>query len=94
MGESQIAKEERYGKGSDLSNKCEGNGWKVIVFPVEVGARGFAAVSLQVCLSKLGLNRARVRTVVKEAADEALRCSFWLWIGRNDKWWEPSKGFS
>jgi len=94
FAESQLAKENRYGEGSDLWNKCVGNGWKVVVFPVEVGARGYAAKSLSACLLKLGLSSLRRRTVVKEAAEEALRCSFWIWIGREDKEWTPSKGFS
>ena len=92
--ESQLAKDDRYGEGSDLWNKCVGNGWKVVLFPVEVGARGYAAKSLSSCLLKLGLSRLRKNTVIREAAEEALRCSFWIWIGREDKEWEPSKGFS
>ena len=35
-----------YGPGSEIFQACKNNGWEVFVFPVEVGARGYAAIYL------------------------------------------------
>jgi hypothetical protein len=84
---SNEIKEIRYGEGSTLWTSCVENGWTVIHFPVEVGARGYAAKSLAACLRRLGLNGRRSKVIIDEAANEALRCSFWIWVARNDKDW-------
>ena len=65
----------------------------MICLPVEVGARGYAGQSLMACVRKLGLGKQRSRTVVKKAADEALRSSFWIWILRARHNWKLSTGF-
>ena len=69
----------RYGPNSDIFRACQKNGWEVYVFPVEVGARGYAATSLQFCLSRLGMPWKTVTTTVKLCSDAALRSSFWIW---------------
>ena len=86
-------KEKSYAKWSDLGMLCSKNGWQVVCFPVEVGARGYAGQSLNTCLRKLGLGRQRTKTVVRKAADEALRCSFWVWILRERQTWKMSTAF-
>ena len=92
--DAHLRKISKYGQGSDLWDRCVKNGWSVELFAVEVGARGYAAKSLPACLSKLGLSQLASRRVVKEAADEALRCTFWIWLARNNKEWSLGKGFS
>ena len=83
-----------YSKASDLGVLCTNNGWEVYCFPVEVGCRGYVADSLPTCLRKLGLGKLRSRKIVKEAADAALRASFWLWVLRDRKEWDLSTGFA
>ena len=39
-------KGDRYRIGSDLKARCNANGWTAICLPVEVGARGYSATSL------------------------------------------------
>ena len=93
FADSNSIKEARYGQYSELWSKCVEKGWKVFSLPVEVGARGYAANSLRFCLSKLGIGRGKAKTILKEASDEALRCSFWIWIHRNNVEWSLSTGF-
>ena len=64
---------------TDIFRACQKNGWEVYVFPVEVGAMGYAATSLQFCLSRLGMPWKTVTTTVKVCSDAALRSSFWIW---------------
>ena len=77
--ESHSIKFIRYGPGSEIFQACKNNGLEVFVFPVEVGARGYAAKSLQICLGRLGLKRKASNIIGKEAADAALRSSFLIW---------------
>ena len=84
-----MKKLDRYDK---LKDDCELNGWKVFLFAVEVGARGYVAHSLTSCLKRFGLVGKNLRLAVKEAGDEALRTSFWLWLLREELEWK-SIGF-
>ena len=52
--ESNANKDFSYGINSELQLKCRDNGSKVLCFPREIGAQGYAAKSLQYCLSKYG----------------------------------------
>ena len=72
---------EKQGKYVDeFVSKAEKNGWKVQVFAVEVGARGYVAWSLRTCLRFLGVSW--------EASATALRWSFWIWVKRDSQeWW-------
>ena len=79
----------QYCKGSVLGVMCIKNS-----FSVEVGCRGYVAESLPQCLRKLGIGKQRSRKICSEAADAAIRASFWLWILRDRKEWSMSTGFS
>ena len=79
-----LAKLARY---TDLEADCEIAGWKVHLFAVEVGARGYPAQSLSACLRTLGLKNRPLRKCVQEAGDEALRTSFHVWVWRDNESW-------
>lgn len=55
--------------------------------PVEVGCRGYAGTSTQRLLRSLGITGSKLRTALKELAEEAEQGSFWLWLRRKDKAW-------
>ena len=77
----------------DLKADCEVKGWKVYLFAVEVGARGYTGQSLSTCLKSLGLRNRPLRSCLEGAGDEALRTSFWVWfLKENDSW--DKVGFS
>ena len=73
-------------KYADLVEICRKAGWTVHFFAVEVGARGYASVSLKQCLGKLGLYGKKLRSVLDEAASTASRSSFWIWVKREEDW--------
>ena len=66
-------------------------GWKVHLFAIEVGVRGYTACSLRTCLSKLGFIHRSVRGIIKKASHSALRCSFWIWLKREDDEWNHNQ---
>ena len=72
---------------TDLRADCELKGWKVHLFAVEVGARGYTAQSFSACLRALGFRSRPLRACLQQVGDEALRTSFWVWFLRdNDTW--------
>ena len=81
---------DKLSKYADLVTLCRGNGWIVFLFAVEVGARGYASDTLATCFRKLGLNSVDCRKLVRNAADAALRASFWVWLCRESKEWGTS----
>ena len=85
-------------KDSEKKSRCEGllkdcinAGWKVHMFTIEVGARGYSACSLRSCLSRLGFIQKTVRDIIKKASDTALRCSLWIWLERMDYYWSNTE---
>ena len=75
-------------KYMELQELCNDNGWKAMVFPIEVGCRGFVGTSLVNTLSKLGIRGKAKKEVIKKAGEAAEKASNWLWIKRNDTVWE------
>ena len=55
-------------RDEELAAGCREAGWKVYLFAVEVGAREYAAESLQCCLRRLGLQWRRIKKISKEAS--------------------------
>ena len=82
---------EKLGRYEILTKDCISTGWKVHLFAIEVGVRGYAACSLRTCLSKLGFTHRSVRGIIKKASDSALRCSFWIWLKREDDKWNHNQ---
>ena len=79
--------EEKLNRYTDLQADCEIAGWRVHLYAVEVGARGYTAQSLSSCLRALGLKQQLLRTCLAEVGDEALRTSFHIWMWRDSFKW-------
>ena len=79
--------EEKLNRYTDLQADCEIAGWKVYLYAVEVGARGYSAQSLSSCLRAVGLKQQLLKTCVSEVGDEALRTSFHIWMWRDSSKW-------
>ena len=79
-----LAKLARY---NDLKADCETNGWRAYLYAVEVGARGYTAQSLTICLRALGMKNRPLRSCLEDAGNEALRTSFRLWFLRETPTW-------
>ena len=89
MAEAYERKKLRY---VELGAEAEQRGWKVRICPVEAGCRGFVAKSVVSLLRELGVSGQRVRKIVKEMSDEAVRASQWIWIRRSNSSWGPGRG--
>ena len=84
MGEAYERKRLKY---SDIAAEAEQRGWRAQVLPVEVGCRGFVAMSTIKLLKGMGVRGQAFRQAVKSMSEAAERGSSWLWIKRKDSNW-------
>lgn len=77
-------KEDRY---EALVEECEEAGWKATHFPVEVGCRGFIAMSVRKWLKTAGLGPKKENAVTKELQETVEKASHWIWVKREDTSW-------
>ena len=71
----------------DLRKACETAGWSCYNMAIEVGARGFVAESLQKAATSIGIRDRAMKKLVREAGQEALHCSKWIyWLSGNKEW--------
>ncbi len=76
-------------KYADLAADAEQRNWKVRVYPVEVGCRGFVGISSIRLLKDLGFQGEVLRQPSKPSA--TLRSTPWLWLKRRDTIWTPKQ---
>ena len=69
-------------KYSDLVDQCQLNGWKVHLFPIEVGSRGFAYGSVYKCAKELGFDSKTSNKIIRQMSKMALRCSYAIYLSR------------
>ena len=85
---------EKTSKYRFLVSLCKKAGWDVKFFAVEVGARGYAGVSLKTCLSSLGIIGPKLKCALSDASVAASKASFWIWLKREELSWDLSTGRS
>jgi len=78
-------------KYAGLVEDCREPGWRATTCPVKVGCRGFVDSSTVCLLHKMGCTGAGCRKAIKELAEAAERCSFWLWLRRKHRGLGPPK---
>ena len=87
-----LANELKRTKYEDCRQKCLQNSWRCEVWPVEIGARGFAARSLGALLKELGVVGAERRKCINELAATAKDAFRVIWSKHQVKdWYEKSK---
>lgn len=74
-------------KYSKLATEVVQNGWKVRIFPVEEGCRGFVTTSTTSLLRKIGVRGRSLQQAIKSLSNAAERSSNWLWIEWKDINW-------
>ena len=74
-----------------LKSVIENNGWKVDLFAVEVGARGYCSRSVLCCFKSLGLRNRTINTTIKQLSKCSMECSFCIWLARNNKAWSSKE---
>ncbi|XP_060574030.1 uncharacterized protein LOC132731786 [Ruditapes philippinarum] len=84
--ESHELKRSKY---EDLAQSCKSNGWNTLVFPIEVGCRGFSLQSVWRMLGALGIKGAARKRTVNALGRTAERASSWLWMLHSKHEWQP-----
>ena len=64
--------------------------WRVWLYPVEIGARGFPAQSLWRMFSALGIEGADRKRAAGKLILAADRTSIWLCMKREERSWKPT----
>ncbi|CAC5372773.1 mrp [Mytilus coruscus] len=80
------ANERKRLKYQDLLAECRDNGWRVWLFPVEVGSRGFVGQSMWRALRALGIVEGERSKLIGNLCKEAETSSMWLWRKRSEQW--------
>ena len=84
---AHIRKDARYTELSDNINKS--TEWNCTVLPIEVGARGFVARSMNTFLRKIGFSSRLASSTCKSVSLVTARCSHHIWLSRMNKKWKP-----
>ena len=77
----EVAGELKRSKYEQIATEGKINGWRIRIWAVEIGCRGFPAGSTVTLLKELGFNGKRRKGILKilsETAEEASR-SIWRW---------------
>ena len=82
------AHDRKLSKYADLQVDCQTAGWSCYNVAIEVGARGFAAESLQRAATAIGIRGRAAKKLVREVGQEALHCSKWIYWLSDKKEWE------
>lgn len=78
-------------KYQDLIDEAALKGWHAVLFPIEVGCRGFPAKSIRHFLQRMGLDAKQLKKASGDIAAAAESSSRWLWLRRAHTW-NPSAG--
>jgi hypothetical protein len=68
---------------------CIGQGWQVTLLPFEVGCKGFVGYSFVKFCKNLGFPRSAINNYSKLLSRVALRCSYLIYLSRNNRNWKP-----
>jgi hypothetical protein len=75
------------GRYEQLATDARENGWRVGVYPVEVGVLGFVGNRMWNMLKAVGLSKKDCLAVKKQMEDVAARCSYDIYLHRKiDEW--------
>jgi hypothetical protein len=84
MSESHEFKLAKY---EGLTSDIRKQGYKTLLFAVEVGARGLAGASVYSLLKRLGLPNQTCSRYIKQIAEAAEKASCWIWSKRKERTW-------
>ena len=82
MEKAHIYKREKY---LNLTKELEKEGYKAVVMPVEIGARGLVGTSVYDLLTKLSICGNERTKALKLLAEIAKNSSRWIWSRRNER---------
>ena len=70
-----------------LAELMKSNKWSVDIFAIQVGTRGYCAVTVKSCLSRLGFHGELTSKILKRLSKESLKTSFAIWLSRDSFNW-------
>ena len=79
--------EKKFLKYDPLSKSISSNGWKVYLFPIEVGARGYCGTSVKSCFHRLGFSGKLLKRLMKSVSVSSIKASFFIWQSKDSKTW-------
>ena len=77
----------KFHKYDPLALAITKNGWFVDLFAVEVGARGYCAMTVKSCLLRLGFSAKMANKILKSLSAVSLKRSFEIWLSRESVEW-------
>lgn len=83
--QSAVLKTEKY---ANLCRQIHSNSWECSLYTVEVGSRGNYTASLALCLKALGLSTNERKSVQRQAAATAQKCSYYIYLKRMERDWD------
>ena len=86
---AQLRKEGRY--APLVSSINQSKNWTAILMTIEVGARGFVALSMSRFLRSIGLPNREVDKLLKTLSLIAARCSYDIYLHRSNKNWDSRR---
>jgi len=81
---SETIKTARY---KNLISECQSNGWKAHLITLEVGCRGYIPNDFTRKLKQLDIPKATSTSLRKACSTAALRCSYVIYLNRNNVNW-------
>jgi len=72
-----------------LVAECSAQGWKVFLLPFEIGCKGFVGHSFVKFCKNLGFTKSTINHCSKLLSRVALRCSYLIYLSRNNHNWKP-----
>src|SRR6185503_12646088 len=76
-------------KYESLIASCISQGSRTTLFPFEIGCKGFVGFSVYKFCKKLGFLKRAIRDISKTRSKAALRCSYLIYLSRNNQNWKP-----
>jgi hypothetical protein len=86
MADAHNRKLSRY---ESLVATCFSQGWSPVLLPIEIGCKGFVGFSFIKCCKKLGFAKHSISHISKLLSKVALRCSYLIYLSRNNQNWKP-----
>ena len=83
----ELSSELKKMKYAPIEEAATRRGWKVRIWAVEVGCRGFAAASLSSCLKDMGFTGSKRKSILKKVGQEAEKASQKIWSWCHWKEW-------
>ena len=92
IAEAATRKELRYKPlKAEIEDKTRKYPWTAHLLTIEAGARGFVANSMKAFLKKVGFSNKQACRVCKDISEVTARCSYGIWLMRDNKCWNSSR---